>query len=733
MPKKILNIALNVPLDRLFDYLPPAGMACETCLVGSRVSVPFGPRQKIGVIVDHSDTSQIAEEKLRQATSLLDKSPLLAQQDLAFLRWVANYYHHPIGEVVFAALPLRLRKQAETLPIKSLYCRLLVPAAEALGLTRRAPRQQAIVQAIADAGGNCPVDILAQQFAAAKQAIKRLQAKNILQLEEKMPTPGVLCWQKATYALSAEQHQAIQAVQQQLHGFAAFLLDGVTGSGKTEVYLQLTKTVLQQGRNVLILVPEISLTPQLAERFRERLGDCVRVMHSGLAESAREINWQQARLGLARLILGTRSLILHPIAKLGLVVVDEEHDPSFKQQDGLRYSARDLAVIRAQRAKCPVLLGSATPSLESLYNVTRGRYQLIKLTQRAGVARPPGMRILDIRDQPLQAGLASPALAAVRHTLAKNQQALVFINRRGYAPVLSCYSCTWVSACKQCDAHQTVHRAAGVLVCHHCGAQRPIPVACPDCGSTELHPLGQGTEKIEDFLHSQFPNLPVLRIDRDTTARKNSLGRLLEKIHQADAALLVGTQMLAKGHHFPKVTLVCVLDADSGLFSTDFRATERMAQLLLQVAGRAGRADKPGQVIIQSRYPEHPLLQILLQQGYSAFAQAALAERLEAAYPPGSYQILLRAEAHKAEDSAAFLAAAAEWLQAHKSDGLGFWGPVAAPMARRVGRYRSHLLLQAWQREPLHGCMRRLRLFLQAHPLQHRVRWSIDVDPYDSY
>ena len=532
----------------------------------------------------------------------------------------------------------------------------------------------------------------------------------------------------ADYPLNAEQQAAIQAVQAQLGQFAVFLLEGVTGSGKTEVYLQLAKQVLAREQSILLLVPEIALTPQLQQRFTERFTCGVSVLHSGLNDTEHERAWHQVRLGLTPFVVGTRSSVLNPIPRLGIVFVDEEHEPVYKQQDRLRYSARDMAVIRAQRAACPVVLGSATPSLESVHNVTYRGYQRLRLPQRAGSAVPPRLQLLDIRDQPLSAGLSAPLLSALRNTLAAGEQAMIFINRRGYAPVLTCYRCDWVSECAQCDAYQTVHRAQNVLRCHHCGSQQVLPRQCPACAAYDLHPLGQGTERVGDFLRDQFPEVPLLRIDRDAISHKGRLQVLLDQVHAARAAVLVGTQMLAKGHHFPRVTLVGILNADGGLYSADFRGSERMAQLLMQVAGRAGRGNRPGRVLIQTRHPDHPVWHTLLHEGYPAFARVALAERESAGYPPYTHQVMIQAEAKAAEPPERFLQQVAAWVQ-QQSAAITCWGPVPAPMARRVGKYRIHLLLQSADRPCVQNLVRALRAYVQAQPVPRGVSWSLDIDP----
>ncbi len=699
-----------------------------------RLKVPFGRSSKIGVLIKHVSDSEVSADRLRAAEGLLDRQSLLSESHLAFLQWTAGYYHHPVGDVVSAALPLRLRKQTTALPLAEKIYRVCIPPDEALAAVSRAPRQRSLLQALLDAPGRQVRDSdLRAAYEGVSEPLRRLCEKGLIEAVEGEPEAVPFAPVTAGHALNGEQQQAVAAVNAKLGGFGAFLLEGVTGSGKTEVYLQLAVTVLEHGKSVIILVPEISLTPQLQRRFAERLGGTVSVLHSGMGEAERERAWQRARLGLSRVVLGTRSLVLNPVADLGLIVVDEEHDTSFKQQEGFRYSARDLAVVRAQRAACPVVLGSATPSLESLRNVQTGRYLHLQLTARAGGARPPRIDLLDIRDQPLQSGLSEPMLKELARTLQAGEQAMVFLNRRGFAPVLACYSCGWVSDCPRCDAHQTLHRSSNLLWCHHCGSQRRLPQVCPACGEADLHPLGQGTEQIESFLAGRFPDVPLIRVDRDATARKGSLDKLLAQVHESEAALLVGTQMLAKGHHFPRVTLVGVMDADGGLFSADFRATERMAQLLTQVAGRAGRGDRPGRVLIQTRYPEHPLLQTLVTQGYDAFAKVALSERAEADFPPFTYQALLRAEANRSEPPVTFLQQVADWIDALNGTEVELWGPVPAPMARRVGRFRAHLLIQARAREQLHPVLSQLQQHLADWKEARKVRWSLDVDPADTY
>lgn len=727
----LVQVVVDAPVPTVFDYLVPPDQQ-PSC--GVRVRVPFGRGTRIGVVVGTEDAAAVARGRLKLLGEVLDRTALLDAAHLAFLQWAADYYHHPVGEVVCAALPVRLRRGEPPLALGVSAWELTAAGRAADPATlRRAPRQAALLVELQRRAGPVTRPELEAAAGPAGAALRALRGRSWIQAcELAAPPPQTV---GTGPALTAEQAAAVSAVSNGFGQFGAFLLEGVTGSGKTEVYLRLAVAALARGQGVLVLVPEISLTPQLVRRFAARLGPGVAVLHSGLSEGERERAWQRARLGLARVVIGTRSAVLAPVADLGLMLVDEEHDGSFKQQDGFRYSARDLALVRAQRALggagCPVVLGSATPSLESLRNAQEGRYRLLRLSQRAGAARLPRLDLLDVRAQPLEAGLSPVLLRELAATLESGQQALVFLNRRGFAPVLSCYDCGWLSDCPRCDARQTWHAAAGLLWCHHCGAQRRVPAVCPDCGGVELHPLGQGTERLEQVLRVRFPAVPLLRVDRDATRRKGQLEQLLEQAREGRPALLVGTQMLAKGHHFPGVTLVGVLDVDGGLFGADFRAAERMAQLVVQVAGRAGRGEAPGRVLIQTRFPEHPLLQTLVRLGYPAFAAAALAERCEAELPPYSHQALWRAEAAHAGPAAAFLGAVAALAAGLQQPAVTLWGPVPAPMERRAGRYRAHLLLQAAARRPLHELLDRLLPAARELPTARRVRWSVDVDPVD--
>ncbi|WP_456449283.1 primosomal protein N' [Thiolapillus sp.] len=728
----ILRLALPAPVFGLFDYLPPPGVDPALLRPGQRLMVPFGPSERCGLLVKLTGETGVPASRLKAARQLLDEQPLLDETHLDFLAWAAAYYHHPPGEVLMSALPVRLRKGKSPLKPRPSHAFLRqVPEDEARALKKRAPRQAEVLAWMQGQGGCIRLEDFRRRFPSGRSALNALCAKGwaALGLGESAPARA----QTPPHDLEPEQQAAVTAVTAGLDEYGAFLLDGVTGSGKTEVYFHIAEQVLARGCSVLLLVPEISLTPQLVRRVAARLAVTVAVMHSGLSAGEREQAWQLARTGRAQLVLGTRSAVFTPMPRLGLVLVDEEHDASYKQQEGFRYSARDLALVRARRAACPVVLGSATPSLESLKNAMDGRYRWLRLTRRAGGAKAPAMQVLDVRNQRLAGGMSPPALQALEQTLGRGEQAMVFLNRRGYAPVLSCYGCGWLSDCPRCDARQTLHRGQGKLICHHCGSERLLPKICPSCGSVELHPLGQGTEQLEEGLSRRFPDYPLVRIDRDAASRKGSLDRLLARVKQGGAGLLVGTQMLAKGHHFPNLTLVVVVDVDSGLFSADFRSAERMAQLIIQVAGRAGRAELPGQVLLQTRFPQHPLLRSLVEQDYNAFARQALKEREMAALPPYSSQALIRASARRPDTAEDFLQQAAELAGQLAQGRVLVWGPVPAPMQKRAGRHRAQLLLQAGRRPELQHLLGALVPALSSLPDAGRVRFSVDVDPVDLY
>ncbi|MEW8405260.1 MAG: primosomal protein N' [Candidatus Thiodiazotropha taylori] len=725
----ILKIALAGPLRGYFDYLPPEHNGI-TLTPGCRFEIPFGRSSRVGILISTSSKSSVPTSKLKRALSQLDPTPLLQPSDLRLLKWAADYYEHPLGDVIFHALPLNLRKKPTAAKTSHPGLRL-TQAGEALDpdTLSRAPKQRSVILALQQHPQGLAKSLLMQHHELSPAVLRSLLDKGLVTPCELAPQPLP---SEAAHQLNPQQQLAVDTVREKLDGFQAYLLNGVTGSGKTEVYLHLVADVLAQGRQALILVPEIGLTPQLLQRFQQRMGHEVAVLHSGLADGEREKVWHAMRQVRQRVLIGTRSAVFTPMPELGLIIVDEEHDLSYKQQEGFRYNARDISLVRAQQTGCPVVLGSATPSLESLRNVQESRYRQLDLPKRAADASMPSLSLIDIRNGHLKGGLSPALLKHLQQTLQAGEQAMLFLNRRGYAPMLTCHACGWLTDCPRCDARMTHHRQQRLLWCHHCGHQQREPAVCPSCGSPDLRPVGQGTERVEEVLQQHFPNYPLARIDRDSTSRKGSLEKLLKQVHSGNIPLLIGTQMIAKGHHFPAVTLVAILDVDQGLFGADFRASERMAQLILQVAGRAGRAERPGRVMIQTRHPDHPLMQLLTQQGYAAFAKLAMQERQMAMLPPYAHQALIRAEANRSDYPELFLKQLLESCQQiqHATE-LEFWGPVPAPMERRAGKTRAHLLIQSNQRLPLHRWLSQAIEIFPTLPHARKVRWSVDVDPQE--
>ncbi|MBK1720349.1 primosomal protein N' [Thiocystis violacea] len=735
-PGGILRVAVDAPLAETFDYLAPSGLSRESLRPGLRLLVPFGRGRRVGILIEIRDQSDQDPARLKRVEAVLDPRPLLTPADLDLLLWAAAYYHQPIGEVLFSALPARLRSPEPLLDEQRPGLQA-TPEGLALDLEqlKRAHKQRDLLTLLREAPEGLALTELAARLGDCRGPIRALRDGGLIGDCRIAPLvdPAAMAATSASPGPdpNPEQRQAIESVSAALGGFRAFLLDGVTGSGKTEVYIQLIATVIARGGQALVVVPEIGLTPQLRERFRQRLPGPMAVLHSALGAGERERNWHSAARGEARLVLGTRSAMFAPLPRLGLVVVDEEHDPSLKQQEGFRYSARDLAVRRAQLAGCPVVLGSATPSLETLNNARTGRYTWLRLTRRAGRAEPPLIALLDIRDQPLQAGLSPVLREHMRAEIAAGNQILLFLNRRGYAPLLTCHACGWVGDCPHCDARLTLHLGQRRLWCHHCGWSRALPTRCPECQSHDLRMLGRGTERLEEDLKPLFPSASIARVDRDSTRRKGELARLFEAVRQGEIQILLGTQMLAKGHDFPGVTLVGILELDQSLHASDFRAAERTAQLIVQVAGRAGRAERPGRVVLQTRHPEHPLLQSLLRDGYAGFATAALAEREEAELPPYAYLALVRAEAPGEGDALAFLREALGLGESIGEPRIQLLGPVPAPMERRAGRYRAQLLVQCAERPRLQRFLSRWTLAIRGLPRRGGLRWSLDVDPQD--
>ena len=711
----VVQVAVPKPVRRVFDY---AAKPLKRLRPGIRVRVPFAGAQVVGIVTAVRDASPFA---LKTIEEVLDDAPALSVDLLDLAAWLASYYHHPIGEVYATMLPAKARRGAPAVPVDEITW-LAVEQVAALDTLRRAPKQRLAYERLQELGGVADSNLRA--LGLARRHIAALHGRGLARRAVLAPcyrAPDSRAGPQPTPAQAA----AIQSISASLGSPATHLLDGVTGSGKTEVYLRVIAEVLRQGRQALVLVPEIALAPQTTTRFQERFGAAA-TLHSAVSDAQRFDIWCKCASGIHKVLIGTRSAVFTPFADLGLIVVDEEHDGSFKQGDGLRYSARDVAVKRGRMLSIPVVLGSATPSLESLENVRRGRYRHAALKHRAGGASMPAFRLLDVRGQHMDRGLCERLHEVVARHLEASGQVLVFLNRRGYAPALLCTRCTWRAQCDHCDAKLTYHRTPRQLRCHHCGSRRPAPLRCPSCGRDELIPVGTGTQRAQEALAERYPNVPLYRIDRDTARSARRLAADLAMVRAGSPAILVGTQMLAKGHHFPNVTLVAILDADNGFLSADFRGPERAAQLIIQVAGRAGRASRPGEVCIQTFDPDNPNLTALIRAGYQGFARNERDARAAAGMPPFAALALIRAESKDEARAAALLGAVRDALQ---GDDVEVLGPAAAPIARRADRYRCQLLALASRRNDLRRALARLE---EAAPKASGVRWAIDVDPVDT-
>lgn len=724
-----VRVALDVPVPTLFDYRA-ASVASND--IGRRVLVPFGKKIAVGVILELAHSTELPPQRVRNVLGILRDVPALPADILALLKFCSDYYHHPLGEVVLNALPTRLRRRQALKLNAPLHYRLtaLGHSIDPATLPRRATIKLELLRRLRDSESGLSETALRAIAPRAPAALKTMvelgwaeSVANALASPATAPVrvlPGP--------ALTAEQRAAVDRISSAPAGFSPWLLLGITGSGKTEVYLELIAAALAQDRQALVLVPEINLTPQLESRLRVRFPDTQLVaLHSNLNESERLHNWLAAQTGAAGIVLGTRLAVFAPMPKLGLIVVDEEHDASFKQAEGLRYSARDIALLRAKQRAVPIVLGSATPALETFHQALGGRYGMLSLTKRVNAALP-SIDCIDTRGETLIDGLSQTLLGAIRDTIKRGEQSLIFINRRGYAPVLLCPGCNWTSGCHRCAAKLVLHLKDQRMRCHHCGHQERVPVACPDCGNRDLAPLGQGTQRVESTLTRIFPGARILRIDRDSTRRKHAWRDMRLQIHDLQVDILVGTQMLAKGHDFPRLTLVGVLNADNSLYSSDFRASERLFAGLTQVAGRAGRAENPGRVLIQTEFPAHPLYQALRRHDYAAYAQEMLAERKQAGFPPFVHQAVLRAEAPQLQTALQFLGSAAR-TGAKIGGNITLYDPIPATMQRLAGVERAQLTVQSRSRSALRAFLQEWRPRLVDAARQ--VRWSLDVDPQE--
>lgn len=771
MAESVIQVAVPTPLRRHFDYLPPSAIPGSFPIrCGMRVRVPFGRTTAIGIVIGIARKSALPIAKLKRVLDVLDEEPLLDRSVLDLLLWASGYFQHPVGEVVVGTLPRLLRmgrglhafasdpeysitvageralheSSLSAAPVQERLLRMIQDHVGEKGCGNRL-RERVLKEAFVEAGipnWRRPLQALIDKGSLVRERGERIDAAAAKGRDsrdgsgsgvELSASPRAQSCEPPSSPLrmNADQIKAADAISSHIGLFAPFLLEGVTGSGKTEVYLRAIEEVVAAGRQALVLIPEIGLTPQLIARFGERLSCQVQTLHSGLSDGERLAAWTSARDGHAQVVVGTRSAVFVPLARTGLIVVDEEHDLSYKQQEGFRYSARDLAVMRARNVGVPVVLASATPSLEAIENVRRGRYRHLVLSHRAGKAQMPRIDVVDLRSRPFAQGLSDPLIEAIEDARSRCEQALLFVNRRGYAPRYLCHGCGWIADCSRCDAQLVLHHADRRLRCHHCLSEQPLVLVCPECGCEDLRSLGIGTERVTRALETRIEGLRVARMDRDSTRRRGALESLLARVHAGEVDALVGTQMLAKGHHFPNVTLVAILDADGGLFGVDFRSTERMAQLLIQVAGRAGRGDRPGRVILQTHHPHHPLLRGLILDGYRVFCDGALDERRCARLPPYANLALVRAEAMQRRFPEVFLKEAAAGARARAPAGISVLGPAPAPMERRAGRWRTQLLIEASSRSALQRFLGPWIETLEDLPSARRVRWSVDVDPQE--
>ena len=730
MKKQILRVGLDVPLNRLFDYANDGFKA----QVGARVVVSFAGRSLVGVIVEIADTTDVPEGKLKAVQHVFDDVVFDANM-FKLLNFCASYYHYPLGQAMIAALPLRLR-QIKPAKTRKNYVYALSRHIDIESLPKRQAVLQRIVQALQD-GASFKSSLSEAQLAEIssgwRKAIATLKEMDCLQQTEVVAVKAGLQTENVEPTLNAEQQQVIQSVLSEVNHFKPWLLYGITGSGKTEVYIQLLKVVLaEKDAQALILVPEINLTPQLESRFRSRLSEYpLATLHSSLSESERLQSWQSASAGEAKIVIGTRLSVFSAMPKLKMILIDEEHDSSYKQQDGMRYHARDIAIMRAKQLDIPIVMGSATPSLETWHLAKKQQYGLLRLKERAVEnAQLPKINCIDIGKSPTEKGLSPILIREIRERIKRGEQSLLFLNRRGYAPVLHCSACQWVAPCVRCSARLVVHLGQKQLKCHHCGHEQRIPVQCPDCGNPDLSPVGQATQRLEQTLVDLFPTANIARVDRDSIRNKDALTDLLKKVHDREVDILVGTQMLAKGHDFPHLTLVGVIDTDTALFSPDFRASERLFSQLMQVSGRAGRAEKPGEVLIQTTFPQHALFDALRAQDYEVYADALLDERNAMQFPPTSYFALLKAEASTYNQVLAFLNESVALAHQISSDVM-VYDPLRPQMERLNNMERGQLLLQASSRAAFHQFLRQWMPQLRAQKLANKVRWVLDIDPIE--
>ena len=737
---KIASVAIAVPLRRLFEYKISNDYSIEPT-PGQRVEVPFGKTNKVGIIVSvtlgedyQAKEDALPIEDLKSISHILDTNNLVNETLLTLYHWMRKYYHAPPGEIWQTMLPTALLKGKPAEYSRSSYWQITPEGREKLlsgSIAKSAVKQRMILDRLNQTPKGIAHDKIGD-LDLPYSSLKTLAGKHWVRREYRKPAERVtdsFCNIPNDICLNNEQANAIKSIEQSLGKYKTYLLFGVTASGKTEVYLRLIEKTIQQGNQALVLVPEIGLTPQTLKRFRDRFNVDIVTLHSGMSEQQRLQSWLKARNGEAQIVIGTRSALFAPLKNPGIIIIDEEHDQSFRQQQGFRYSARDIAMVRASVEQIPIVLGSASPSLESLMNVEKGKVQRVDLTEKAKTPSPLQYRVVDLKNQPMNLGMSIELISSIKRHLEQKGQILLFLNRRGYAPVLLCHECGWSGSCQRCDIHFTYHHQNHFLQCHHCGSSRKAPVQCPECQCEQMVPVGLGTERLTESVQTLFPEARVARIDRDTTRRKSAMEDFVTSVKAGQIDILIGTQMLAKGHHFPDVTLVGLIDMDGALYSADFRAPEYAAQLITQVSGRAGRADKAGEVMIQTHHADHPMLHQIIHSGYSVFAQSAIEERVEAELPPHSFSAMFQAEAPQLQPVREFLADVKQLLDRYTNLKVELLGPAPAVYAKKAGKFRYQLFLQTNSRNQLHQLLDLTLQDIEKLKSARRVRWRIEIDP----
>jgi primosomal protein N' (replication factor Y) len=727
---RFATFALAIPLYRVFDYAIDEQSTPE---IGTRYRLPFANGVKTGILLSVQNDSSLDPSRIKAAQEVIDTRPVIDEHMLALAGWISEYYHQPLGEVVFQCLPAYLRGSRPHVPARVKCWHLSLDKAQDLEpLQQRSPRQFEMCQALQQSSGMTAIQLKALNT-NWHGIIKALQAKQLVHWEWLSTTSIIDPHPDSSKPRPSDEQQTILSlIETRQQQFGVHLLDGITGSGKTEIYLRLIESRLEAAQQVVYLVPEIGLTNQLIERVRERFGDCFAISHSGLSEMQRYRAWDRFARGEASIMLGTRSSLFSQSESLGLIIIDEEHDLSYRQEDGIRYHARDVAIKRAQMLDIPIVLGSATPALETISNCERDTWFRYQMNQRPTRFTAPTIRLIDVSNSHFESGCSAQTFKRIEHHLAQSGQVLIYLNRRGFAPIVMCHECGWQALCQNCDSRLTLHHSVRTLLCHHCGFTQSIPETCPDCDNSEIKHYGIGTEQLEQGLAQRYPETPIVRIDRDSISSREALKTRLQQLQSGEPCILIGTQMIAKGHDYPAITLSVVIDADQALFSASYRASERLAQTLYQVSGRAGRGDREGEACVQTRFPEHPMMQALANGSYRSIAATLLQERQSLGFPPYARVVMFRADGVELKAAMQHLESIKTCLEATtRIKSILCIGPIPALMTRRIGRYRAQLCLLSSDYQSLRSVLHQAMPDIQSLTVKSTVSWNIDVDAYD--